>query len=109
MAAPRFEEFLQTVQGKDLGPAIRGETDVIYHAVFAHFRDSQRMIRTDEWKYVRYPLVDEEQLFHLPSDPNELRNLVDDSEHAEVLRDLRSRLTEWRRERNDPTLAVETR
>jgi arylsulfatase A-like enzyme len=97
----------ETVHGKDLGPVLRGETDEIYHAVFASFRDSQRMIRTDEWKYVRYPLVDEEQLFHLPSDPYELQNLVEDSRHADVLHDLQRRLTEWRRVRNDPTLGAE--
>jgi len=93
-----------TVDGRSLAPVLKGERDEIYPEVFAHFRDSQRMIRTDEWKYVVYPQVDQEQLFHLPNDPYELTNLIADPAHAGTLRDLRSRLTDWRREHGDPTL-----
>jgi arylsulfatase A-like enzyme len=94
----------ESVQGRSLGPVLRGERERVYDEVFAHFRDSQRMIRTDEWKYVVYPQVGYAQLFHLPSDPHELRNLVGSTEHAAVRDDLRRRLTEWRLERSDPTL-----
>ena len=44
-----------------------------------------RAVRTDEWKYVRYPHGDggpdrhKADLFHLPSDPEEARNLIDRS------------------------------
>lgn len=97
----------ETVQGKSLKPVLDGTQDAVYDAVFAHFRDSQRMIRTVEWKYVVYPQVDREQLFHLTDDPFELHNLADDPQHAAVKDELRSRLTRWRRERSDPTLSAE--
>ena len=94
----------ETVQGRSLKPVLDGETDQIYDAVYGYFRDSQRMIRTDEWKYVVYPQVGREQLFHLNDDPDELRNLADDPAQTEVRADLQQRLNEWRQSCNDPTL-----
>lgn len=82
----------ETVQGRSLLPVLSGQQEQVYEAVFSHFRDSQRMIRTQEWKYVRYPLVDREQLFHLPTDPDELTNLVDVAEHRERREQLRRQL-----------------
>ncbi len=93
-----------TVHGQSLVPLLAGEADVLYPEVFAHFRDSQRMIRTASWKYVDYPLADREQLFDLAADPHELHDLSRDQAHSARLIDLRGRLTQWRRERHDPTL-----
>ena len=42
-------------------------------------------MRTDEWKYIHYPHGDgkpdrhKAELYHLASDPDELRNLIDDA------------------------------
>jgi arylsulfatase A-like enzyme len=93
-----------SVEGRSLVPLLRGEVDSVYAEVFAHFRDSQRMIRTQQWKYVAYPQAEREQLFDLAADPFELRDLSGDPSHSEVLTLLRRRLNEWRQERNDPTL-----
>ncbi len=57
-----------------------------------------RAVRTDEWKYVRYPHGDggpdrhKADLFHLPSDPDEARNLIDDPRHADKVAELRAEL-----------------
>ena len=89
-------------------------------------------MRTDRWKYIRrfgtYPytalancddsatkdvlveagwgeqLVEPEQLYDLVFDPHEERNLVDDTERAEVLTDMRQRLDRWMKETSDPLL-----
>jgi arylsulfatase A-like enzyme len=87
------------VDGRSLKPVLTGEREQIYDAVYAHFRDSQRMVRTAEWKYVAYPQAGQDQLFHVAEDPDELRNLAEEAKHAEVVRELRERLSEWRRER----------
>jgi arylsulfatase A-like enzyme len=97
-------EAPSTVDGRSLNPVLTGEQEAIHTAVFAHFRDSQRMIRTEEWKYVVYPQSGREQLFYLPGDPHERRDLIADPRHAAAAAELRARLIEWRRERNDPTL-----
>ncbi len=102
-------EVPPSVQGKSLRPVLDGEQADLYDAVFAHFRDSQRMVRTQDWKYIVYPQVQREQLFHLSDDPDELYDVSDSDTHAANKHDLQVRLTNWRREHNDPTLPSETR
>lgn len=97
-------EIPETVQGKSLLPVLKGESEKVYDAVFSHFRDTQRAIRTDKWKYIIYPQAGREQLFHLNHDPDELTNLAEDEKFSNIKADLASRLDEWRRERADPTL-----
>jgi arylsulfatase A-like enzyme len=97
-------EAPETVDGRSLKPVLTGERQEVYNEVFAHFRDSQRMIRTAEWKYVVYPQAGREQLFHITEDPDELRDLAVEVQHMDVLNELRARLMTWRRERGDVTL-----
>ncbi|MCA8996458.1 MAG: sulfatase-like hydrolase/transferase [Planctomycetaceae bacterium] len=91
----------ETVHGKSLKPVIEGTQETVYDAVFAHYKDSQQMVRTEHWKYVRYPLVDREQLFDLRNEPLEMNNLIQNPEHATVADNLRSRLNEWKQESLD--------
>jgi N-acetylglucosamine-6-sulfatase len=57
-----------------------------------------RAIRTDEWKYIRYPHGDGSpdrhlaELYHLPSDPDERHNLIREPIHAERVNELRREL-----------------
>ncbi|MFG0333408.1 MAG: sulfatase-like hydrolase/transferase [Maioricimonas sp. JB049] len=91
-------EMPQTVHGRSLVPVIRGQAGQIYDAVFGHFRDTQRMIRTPDWKYIWYPAVQREQLFQLAEDPHELRNLAQAPAHEATRRQLRTRLdANWER------------
>jgi arylsulfatase A-like enzyme len=52
---------------------------------------TQRMIRTDRWKYV-WNTTDVDELYDLHNDPDELTNRIYETAHAEVLRELRERL-----------------
>ncbi len=88
----------ETVQGKSIVPVIEGKQKTIHDVVFGNFKDSQQMVRTDRWKYIRYPIVKKEQLFDLDNDPSELINLVDDQEHALILNQLRTKLSAWEAE-----------
>lgn len=45
-----------------------------------------------------------EELYDLTQDPYERNNLAADPEHAELLRSLQKRLTQWRKQQGDPTL-----
>ncbi len=57
-----------------------------------------RAVRTERWKYVRYPHGDggpdrhKPDLFHLPSDPGEVHNLIGDPRHADTVRRLHAEL-----------------
>jgi len=97
-----------TVQGHSLVPVLQGERDSLYPYVFGHFRDTQRMIRSDRWKLVHYPKVGKYQLFDLAHDPDEVKNLADDVRHAETLSQLRVRLQAWQKEVGDPLIASRT-
>jgi len=90
-----------SVTATSFAPVLRGERDDHHDTIFGYFRDSQRMIRTDRWKYIEYPQVDEVQLFDLAEDPFELRDLAEDPEFAEARKELADRLMEWRREQGD--------
>ena len=102
--------------------------EVNYHAAY----EPQRAVRTQRWKYIRrysdrqkpvLPNCDgspskdvwmrhdwqdryvaPEQLYDLIFDPNETRNLVDDSAVTPVLEDMRHRLDRWMDETDDPLL-----
>ena len=101
--APVPAEF----QGESLLPALSGQggngrEDVLsmYHGnQFGLY--SQRMLREREWKYV-WNGTAEDELYHLPSDPGELRNLARQAEQRETLARLRRGLHEWMVAVGDP-------
>lgn len=59
---------------------------------------TQRMVRTERWKYVYIP-HDLDELYDLREDPAEIRNLVEDPNHRDDLKEMRARLIGW----NDAT------
>jgi arylsulfatase A-like enzyme len=46
------------------------------------YKDVQRAFTDGRWKLIRYPEVDQTQLFDLQSDPFETTNLASQPEHA---------------------------
>ncbi|HEY7156944.1 MAG TPA: sulfatase/phosphatase domain-containing protein [Gemmataceae bacterium] len=84
----------EMVEGKSLAPVLAGKTTTLYPHVFGHFRDVQRMVRTERWKLIFYPKINKYQLFDLSRDPPEQRNLADDPRQAKVLAALRRKLAE---------------
>jgi arylsulfatase A-like enzyme len=55
----------------------------------------RKMVRTREWKYVHDPMGDADELYHLPSDPWELKNLSDDPTMAGTIVELSRKLMDW--------------
>jgi arylsulfatase A-like enzyme len=82
------------VDGKSLGPVLRREQRSIYDHVVGYFRDSQRMIRTDRWKFIDYPKAGRQQLFDLETDPLELRDLSASPHHQQIKAELQTKLRE---------------
>jgi arylsulfatase A-like enzyme len=95
------------MQGRDLGPLVRGEQidwrrDWYYEHTYAHPPQHPiprcEGVRTARWKYTRYTDFNPpyEQLFDLAADPGEEKNLAADAAHAETLARLRARCDEYR-------------
>ena len=104
---PTFCEYAgidipETVQSASLVPLLTGEASEVHSVIAGAFTDTQRMVCDRRWKYILYPQMGREQLFDLQADPDERRDLHDDSAHQEVLTSLRQQLQRWRREHNDP-------
>jgi len=85
------------LEGRSLLPWVREEkTEDVHDSVFAEWCQPEvRMVRTAEWKYVRYNDGGEE-LFHLAEDPTENSNLAAASEFSEVKADLVKRSLQLR-------------
>lgn len=81
---------------------LQGKTDQLHPFVVAYYTDTQRMIRDEHWKFVRYPEAQQSQLFDLQNDPSELRNLVAEPAHQDGRNKLDSALTAWLLENGDP-------
>ena len=98
----------ETVQGSSLVPVIDGRSEEIYPFIVGYFRDDQRMIRTDRWKYIWYPQINREQLFDLQSDPHEMNDLAARPSHTEKLSELRQQLLGWLEQHEDPLVLTES-
>jgi len=83
---------LPNIQGRSWKPLLAGHTsgwrksflyEYNYEAQFP-YTPNVRGVRTDEWKFIRYPHGDgspdrfKSELYHLTDDPHEMRNLIDD-------------------------------
>ncbi len=98
----------ESMQGRDLGPLVRGERiewrgDWYYEHTYARLPQHPiprcEGVRTERWKYTRYTDFNPpyEQLFDLAADPGEEKNLAGDAAaHGETLARLRARCDECR-------------
>ncbi|SDR39101.1 sulfatase-like hydrolase/transferase [Natronobacterium texcoconense] len=115
--APTFLEMAdaeipETFDARSLVPVIENGGDVPDglewpDSIFAQYHGdefglySQRMVRTDRYKYVyNSPGIDE--LYDLAADPAELQNLIDHPDYAGVRREMRERLVDWMDRTDDP-------
>lgn len=76
------------VEGKDLRPLIVGSMTSVREVCYTGYRDCQRAVRDQRWKLIRYPLVDQTQLFDLQADPHELTNLAGKPEHTAKVKEM---------------------
>jgi choline-sulfatase len=109
---PTLLEYLGLPRPKDEGfpgrsflPVLAGESetgrDLV--VVYAEYGPT-RMLRTREWKYVhRYPYGPNE-LVDLVNDPDERRNLVDEPEQLDRVREMRQQLADWFAQYVDPVM-----
>ena len=88
VSAPRASE------GQDLRAVLLEPKKPARPALVFAYRDVQRAVRNDRWKLIRYPQVDQTQLFDLQNDPFEMHNLADQPEYAAQVKDMLALLTQ---------------
>lgn len=91
----------ETVDGQSLVPVLQGEQREVRDSIFGAYRDVQRMVRTRDWKLIRYPHINKTQLFHLADDPDELVDLANDPRHAPRVEELTALLIDWQQRTGD--------
>lgn len=90
------------LDGHSLRPLWSGEKATVRDSVFLPFRDQQRAVRNDRWKYICYPQINHEQLFDLQQDPHETQNLAESNAHQDARNQMRELLRQWQQKTGDP-------
>ncbi len=91
----------ESVQFPSLLPLLRGEKKNIYTSIYNGYRDLQRSVRTERYKLIRYPEVDEIQLFDLQNDPWELTDLAEKEPYQTLKKELDRQLHDWMKKTGD--------
>jgi len=92
------------IDGKDFTDVIFGNSQEIRKSLFTVYRNSVRAVRTVDWKLIRYPDRDFNQLFNLKNDPLELDNLADQEKYQTQLEEMMLLLQQWQEETDDTAL-----
>ena len=96
----------QEVEGQSLRQVLADpNAPSLYPFVVGYFTDTQRTIRSERWKLIRYPQIGREQLFDLGVDPDEMHDLIGRPEVKDIADELRVKLADWLREHGDPLYA----
>jgi arylsulfatase A-like enzyme len=89
------------IDGQSFAPAIKGEkAQTRNHLLFA-YQDTQRAIRDDRWKLIRYPQINRTQLFDLKNDPWENNNVAANSEHEDRINNMMDRMAQGLKQLGD--------
>lgn len=89
------------IDGRSFANVVRGTSASARSDLMLAYRKTQRAIRDDRWKLIRYPEVDITQLFDLHSDPDEMQNLADRPEQKERIAKMLTRLSDLQRQFGD--------
>jgi choline-sulfatase len=91
----------KTLEFPSLVDLLMGRGREKHDAIFSHYRNFQRAVRTREHKLIVYPEAGITQLFDLNKDPWEMHNLADDRQHTALRSSLSDKLRRLQRELED--------
>jgi arylsulfatase A-like enzyme len=91
----------KSVEFPSIADLIKGPGTPKHDAIFSRYIDSQRAVRTKDYKFIVYPQVQREQLFDLNKDPWEITDLSADPAMKPVRDQLMQRLRGFQHELDD--------
>lgn len=95
-----------TVEFPSLTGLLEGRRKKVHDAIFGSYRGFQRMVRTEDYKLIVYPVVGRVQLFDIKNDPWEKNDLAGEPEYAGKIERLSGMLKKLQLEVGD-TLDIE--
>ncbi len=78
--------------GIDLNHLLSDPSAVGRNELIFAYRDVQQAYMTAQWKLIHYPKADRLQCFNLQDDPQEMNNLVDESQYRSLVAELQDKM-----------------
>jgi len=95
-------EIPSSVDAPSIVPLIKGEKEVVFDNIYGAYRHFQRMVRSQDYKLIYYPMIKRTQLFDMQADPLEMNDLSKKPEHAERIETMMAQLEDWKKVVDDP-------
>jgi choline-sulfatase len=86
---------------QSLLPIVKGEKDSKYQRIYGSYTTAQRMVQVGDFKIIYYPKADVFRLYNLSKDPQEMKDLAQDPEHATILEKMKKELLDMRKSMGD--------
>jgi choline-sulfatase len=95
-------DAVKDVDFNSLLPLCEGKKKRGYDAVYGAYVGTQRMIRTDQYKMIIYPIANTVRLYNIKNDPEEMNDLAGDKNYKKVMDKLFKQFKELQKEVEDP-------
>ena len=92
----------RSVEGTSLASTFTDPHHPVHPFLVGYFTDTQRMIRTGQWKLIEYPQIKRRQLFDIVLDPDEMHDRSTDPAFQPRKEELSPLLHHWLSEHDDP-------
>jgi choline-sulfatase len=96
-----------TVEFPSIAPLLKGKKRGGEKYIFGSYLDLQRMIRSERYKLIVYPKVNEVQLFDLQADPYETNDLAEDPKYKRIVKKMWKELRKKQAELEDELILSE--
>jgi len=92
----------ESVDAPSIVPLIKGEKDAVYDNIYGGYRHMQRMVRSQDYKLIYYPLIKRTQLFDMKADPLEMNDLSQQPQYQAKISTMMVQLEDWQEIVEDP-------
>ncbi|MCG1035812.1 sulfatase-like hydrolase/transferase [Polaribacter sargassicola] len=89
------------IDGKSFTPLLKGKNMETRKSLYTVYRNTVRAVRTNEWKLIKYPKQNYQQLFNLVKDSIEINNLAYKPEYKDKVKELSSLMAGWYKSTDD--------